>query len=251
MKANACLVAGSPGAAEGAPSLDAFLRRHRCSTRWRPTARATSAGAKLPPMTHLVRHGGDGAKICRLSRGYAVRRARGARFCPGSTARSTASPPITGSRLRKCTTRTTADGEKRVALQQDMERKIAEEVENHRLRVGVRLFSYAVFQAPVAVAEMTLSDGVREAQVQVTRDRYSGAIGRPHCHACGRGSRRGCAGSKRPHHVRRLYSSNAPPATRSCAAACGVEPCPVCGMQNCATAARRAGRVATAPARNI
>src|SRR5688572_20786390 len=77
-------------------------------------------------------------------------------------------------------------GEKREALEQDLARKIAEEVENHRLRVQVTLFSYAVVQTPVAVADLTLSDGKREATVQVVRNRYTGAVQGPACSACGR-----------------------------------------------------------------
>src|SRR5690606_21083993 len=75
-------------------------------------------------------------------------------------------------------------GEKRRVLETDLERKIAEEVENHRLRVHVQLFSYAVLQVPVAVAHLTLSDGKREATVQVLHNHYDGTLQRPRCAVC-------------------------------------------------------------------
>ena len=75
-------------------------------------------------------------------------------------------------------------GTKRAVLEADLARKIAEEVENHRLRVSVRLFGYAVVEVPYAVANMTLSDGGTEALVQVGRNLFDGGLNRPSCHSC-------------------------------------------------------------------
>jgi hypothetical protein len=124
-------------------------------------------------------------------------------------------------------------GEKRQALEQDLARKIAEEVENHRLRVQVTLFSYVVIQTPVAVADLVLSDGKREAALQVVRNRYTGVIQGPECSACGRET-----------HTVALDRNGhlcCDDCIRQCAACqeiicagCGVEPCPVCDQANCA-----------------
>jgi len=125
-------------------------------------------------------------------------------------------------------------GEKRHALESDLERKVAEEVENHRLRVEVVLFSYAVFNMPVAVAEMTLTDGKREAPVRVARNRYSGAMERPRCHSCG--DEAAAIAIDRSGHV------TCDACIRQCdacgeivCAACGVALCPICGKNNCAS----------------
>lgn len=128
-------------------------------------------------------------------------------------------------------------GEKRRGLELDLERKIAEEVENHRLRVQVTLYSYALLQTPVAVADLTLSDGKREAALQLVRNRYTGAIQRAVCHACGQATT-----SVALDQAGHLCCDAC---TRQCAACqeivcaeCGVEPCPVCGAGNCATCGR-------------
>lgn len=128
-------------------------------------------------------------------------------------------------------------GEKRRALEADLERKLAEEVENHRLRVGVQLFSYAVLQVPVAVADLTLSDGKREAAVQVLRNRYDGVLQRPHCHVC------------QIEMTQVVLDRNGHLICDSCLAqcdscqdilctTCGVAACPVCGQKNCDSCGR-------------
>ncbi|NJN84560.1 MAG: hypothetical protein HC802_21260 [Caldilineaceae bacterium] len=125
------------------------------------------------------------------------------------------------------------DGEKRRVLERDLERKIAEEIENHRLRVRIALFSYAVLQAPMASAELTLSDGQVEATVSVRRNRYNGALRRPTCHACGQETQ--LIALDRVGHV------TCDDCLHQCAgclslvcASCGVKACPVCGQENCA-----------------
>ncbi|MEZ4869920.1 MAG: hypothetical protein R3C14_51815 [Caldilineaceae bacterium] len=123
-------------------------------------------------------------------------------------------------------------GEKRQALEVDLERKLAEEVENHRLRVQVDLFSYAVLQMPVAVAEMTLSDGQQEVGIRILRNRYTGALQLPVCYACGAA-------------VKQLVlDRNGHVICDSCLQQCatcqeivcqqdGVFVCPACGQENC------------------
>ena len=140
-----------------------------------------------------------------------------------------------------------ASGEKRRVLEQDLQRKLAEEVENHRLRVRVDLVSYAILLVPVAVAEVTLRAGrsrrslssvggdgesPQEVTVTVRRNGYSGALRRPRCHACR--AETAAVAVDRSGHV------TCDDCLQQCAvcrdvlcAACGVEPCTVCQRDVC------------------
>ena len=125
-------------------------------------------------------------------------------------------------------------GEKRQTLETDLERKIAEEVENHRLRVDVRLVSYALIQLPTAAADITLSDGKQEVPIRVRLNRYTGALQRPACHGCGEEAE--TIALDRNGHV------TCDDCLYQCAfcmdilcADCGVEPCPVCAQSSCDT----------------
>ena len=125
------------------------------------------------------------------------------------------------------------EGERRHALEDDLARKLAEEVENHRLRVQVDLVSYVALETPAAVMELTLTDGKRQAPVRAVLDRYSGALRRPACHACG--EEMTAISLDRNGH---LTCDKCAQLCSSCqeivCASCGVEPCPVCGQSNCA-----------------
>ncbi len=125
-------------------------------------------------------------------------------------------------------------GEKRRALEADLQRKVEEEVENHRLRVRVTLVSYAVIQVPTAVADLTLAAYGRETPVRVTLDRFDGSLTRPACHACGREV--SAITLDRNGHV------TCDACLHPCATCgdllcdvCGVDACPVCGAENCET----------------
>ena len=224
------LLSGSPGAVEGAPALEVLFADGMGADV--QAGNGDGPVVKLPPMTHLVR-------TAEAARKYAVYHAdlqcanHEAQILPRLYRALNRITTYYGQQIEEVYETHDRDGEKRRALEQDMERKIAEEVENHRLRVGVELFSYAVFQIPVAVAELTLSDGKREAKVQVTRDRYTGAIEQPHCHACDEET--GAVALDRSGHI---TCDNCIEQCAACqeivCAACGVQACPVCGRQNCA-----------------
>jgi hypothetical protein len=134
-------------------------------------------------------------------------------------------------------------GEKRQALEADLQRKIAEEVENHRLRVQVQLVSYAALQVPVALADITLSDGKHENTIRVRRNRYNGALRRPTCYSCGQEAGAGQATAAlaldRNGHV---ICDDCIEQCATCqdilCTRCGVAACPVCGQQNCDTCSR-------------
>lgn len=128
-------------------------------------------------------------------------------------------------------------GERRAALEADLERKIAEEIENHRLRVQVDLCAYAILYLPVASAEMLLRDGQREARLGVRLDRYTGTLIRPTCFACGQ--EMDAVVLDRNGHV------HCEACLRQCencleivCASCGVEACPACGKENCENCGR-------------
>ena len=129
------------------------------------------------------------------------------------------------------------DGEKREVLRQDLQRKIAEEVENHRVRVRVHLSSYAVLQIPMAVANITLGDGKQVVEVQLHCNRYNGEIKHPHCHACDNPTEE--IALDRNGHV------SCDQCLHQCATcldvlceSCGVESCPDCAKENCETCSK-------------
>lgn len=194
---------------------------------------------KLPPMTHLIRH-------AQSARKYALYHA---------DLRCVDHEQEILPRLHKVLSRLTnyyeeqirevydshdPTGEKRMALEEDLRRKIAEEVENHRLRVKVRLFSYALLRTPIASADLTLGVGRlgsaerQEVTVRVWRNLYDGAMHRPTCHACGQET--ATVTLDRNGHVtcdaclRQCHTCQDVLCER-----CGVAPCSVCGEGNCDT----------------
>lgn len=186
---------------------------------------------KLPPMTHLTR-------LAETARKYAIYHA---------DVRCVSHEAEILPRLYKVLNRLTSyysqqieevysshdpSGEKRRGLEIELERKLAEEVENHRLRVQVALFSYAIVQTPVAIASITLSDGQQSASVEVARDRYTGHIQTPNCYACGTPT--SALALDRNGHI---CCDDCVCQCGTCqdilCASCGVEECPHCGKENC------------------
>ncbi len=128
-------------------------------------------------------------------------------------------------------------GDKRRVLESDLQRKIAEEIENHRLRVQARLLSYAIVQTPLAVANITLSAGTQSVAVQVARDLYTGAMTHPLCHVCG-----DAVSSLVVDGANHVLCENC---TRRCAECqdvlcdrCGLYECPTCDQQLCEKCSR-------------
>lgn len=124
------------------------------------------------------------------------------------------------------------EGERRRTLEADLQRKIAEEIENHRLRVEVELVGYVALETPLAVADITLTTGRQEVVVKVEQDRYSGRLRRPTCHSCGAETTeltidyRGHVTCERCTHICATCNEVV-------CSACGVAACPVCGAENC------------------
>ncbi len=129
------------------------------------------------------------------------------------------------------------DGARRRALEADLQRKLAEEVENHRLRVQVELIGYVALETPIAVAEMTLNNGRHEVAIRVQQDRYSGVIERPACYACG--TQTAAVALDRNGHIPCDACAHVCSACNELVCtACGVEPCPVCAAEICADCGR-------------
>ena len=223
-------IQGDAGTRPDTPSLDELFADSEASLDEERTG-VPGADAALPPMAQLVR-------MAQAARKYAVYHAdtqsavHEAEILPRLYRTLNRITSYYGLQIEEVYDSHDRDGEKRLSLQQDMERKIAEEVDNHRLRVAVDLFSYAVFQMPVAVAEMTLSDGVREANIQVTHNRYSGVIERPRCHACGQETAN-VSLDKHGHITCDECIQQCATCLEVICRACGVQPCPVCGKQSC------------------
>lgn len=187
--------------------------------------------ARLPPMTQL-------ARLADVARKYAIYRAdvqcvtHEAEILPRLHKTLDRLTTYYSQQMDEITVGHDPDGEKRRQLDADLRRKIDEEIENHRLRVQVQLFGYGVVLTPHAVADITLNDGKHEVPVRVARNRYTGAIEQPACHACGEQTRQLVL--DRNGHI---TCDNCLRQCSSCqaivCAACGVAPCPVCGAVNC------------------
>ena len=221
---------GDPDARTDAPALDVLFADAEAGLDKEQTGELND-GAKLPPMSQLVR-------MAQSARKYAVYHAdtqsavHEAAILPRLYRTVNRITTYYGQQIEEVYDSHDRNGEKRLALQDDMERKIAEEVDIHRLRVAVDLFSYAVFQMPVAVAEMTLSDGVREADIRVIHNRYSGLTERPRCHACGQETT-DVSLDKYGHITCDECIQQCATCQEIVCRACGVQPCPVCGKQSC------------------
>ncbi|MCC6454255.1 MAG: hypothetical protein IT328_04880 [Caldilineaceae bacterium] len=186
---------------------------------------------KLPPMTHLVR-------LAESARKYAIYHAdlrcvtHEAEILPRLYQVLNRITTYYGQQIEEVYESHDPTGEKRRALEADLDRKIAEEIENHRLRVQVNLYSYAVIQTPVAVAEINLSDGKRQATLHVARNRYTGSIQRPTCHACDRETTT-VALDRNGHLCCDECVSQCGTCQEIVCADCGVAECPFCGKANC------------------
>jgi hypothetical protein len=126
------------------------------------------------------------------------------------------------------------EGERRRTLEADLQRKVAEEIENHRLRVEVELIGYVALETPTAVADITLSTGRHEVNVRVEQDRYSGKLRRPTCHSCGAETTELTIDS-RGHVTCERCTHLCATCNELVCSACGVAACPVCGAENCET----------------
>jgi hypothetical protein len=122
--------------------------------------------------------------------------------------------------------------EARRVMEQDLQRKIADELENHRLRVQVRLVSTAQVGRPVWRYQLGLKSRHATHTLALQRDLHSGDLTPILCHACGRPTTEIalCAAG----HV---VGADCVRACRDCkrdvCVACGLQDCAVCGEPVC------------------
>lgn len=122
--------------------------------------------------------------------------------------------------------------EARQVMEQDLQRKIADELENHRLRVQVRLVSAAQIGQPVWRYRLGLKSRHATHTLALQRDLYSGDLTPVLCHACGRPTTEIalCA-------ARHVAGADCVRTCRDCerdvCAACGLQDCAVCGEPVC------------------
>lgn len=186
---------------------------------------------KLPPMTHLVR-------LAESARKYALYHADAhgaeieAEILPRLHRVLSRLTTYYGQQIEEVYDGHDPDGEKRRLLEEDLQRKIDEEVENHRLRLRVRLSSYALLFVPIASARIRLGRGETRAEIQVVRNQYTGALALPHCSACA--SELSTLSLDREGHVVCLdCSGKCPTCNEIVCDRCGLADCPVCAGTNC------------------
>jgi len=123
----------------------------------------------------------------------------------------------------------TRAGEARQVMQEDLQRKIADELESHRLRVQVRLLSTAQVGRPVRHYQMALQSRHSAGTLALQRDLYTGDLEPVLCHACGQ-----------PATEIALCSAGHIAGADCVHTCCDCERdvCTACGVQNCAVCRR-------------
>ncbi len=114
----------------------------------------------------------------------------------------------------------------RETLRSDLQRKIAEELENHRLRVAATLFSLAQVAQPAWEQTLSLRSraGGTTLKLPLSRNLFTGQMELPVCHACTTAT--AIIGVCAHEHV------NCPNCL-ACCHACARDVCLECGVQGC------------------
>ncbi len=220
------------GAEDGPPAEPETLVPERLLADGEPMEPEAPGTPRLPPMAHL-------ARLAREARKHALYYA---------DVRSVEYEAAILPRLHKVLARLTSyyqqqiqeiredhdpEGIQRRHLAEDLERKVAEEVENHRLRVRVTLVSYALFHVPVAEARIRLEDGAQSISVEVRLDRYTGELEPCPCHACGTALDTAWL-CRNGHLVCDGCVETCAICGQTVCGRCGVHRCPVCSREHCA-----------------
>jgi hypothetical protein len=120
----------------------------------------------------------------------------------------------------------------RADLERDLARKIADELESHRLRVNLSPLSCAVVLAPVAHYRLTLATRQSRHSLELDRDLHTGQIEGLVCHACREPVGR-LALCDRGHAVHAHCLDTCARCGRDVCRACGIQRCAVCGSPVC------------------
>ncbi len=120
----------------------------------------------------------------------------------------------------------------RAELQQDLARKIGDELERHQLRVTLTPLNYAIALAPFAHYRLTLTTGHTSQTINLKQNRHTGQVDLPDCHHCREPVDR-LALCDRQHIVHAHCLATCRRCHRDICLACGIEACAICGGSVC------------------
>lgn len=117
-------------------------------------------------------------------------------------------------------------------LRQDMARKLADELERHRLHVTIIPMSCAVARLPVASYRLALATRYSQHSLDLKRNLYNGEIEPLHCHHCQEPLDH-LALCDRGHPVHSRCLERCSRCDRDICQACGIETCAICAGPVC------------------
>lgn len=121
----------------------------------------------------------------------------------------------------------------RTDLQQDLARKIGDELERHRLRINLQPLSYALALAPFVHYRAGLATRHTTQTLTLTRNLHTGRLDPLLCHHCGEPiDRLALCDNGHPVHADCVESCHR--CGREVCRRCGIEACGICGDLTCA-----------------
>jgi hypothetical protein len=121
----------------------------------------------------------------------------------------------------------------RADLERDLARKLADELERHRLRITLTPLSYAIAWVPTAYYQLVLATRHTRHHVALERDLYTGQPEPLPCHHCGETVQRLALCDRADHLVHPQCLDTCPRCGRDICHACGIQPCALCGSPVC------------------
>lgn len=118
-------------------------------------------------------------------------------------------------------------------LRQDLTRKLADELERHRLHVTIIPISCAVARLPIVSYRLALATRHSQHSLELKRNLYTGEIDALHCHHCQQSLDR-LALCDRGHPVHSWCLARCSRCDREICLACGIESCAICAGPVCA-----------------
>jgi hypothetical protein len=125
------------------------------------------------------------------------------------------------------------DGAIRTELQQDLARKIGDELERHRLRISLQPLSYALALAPFADYRASLATRHTVQTLTLARNMHTGQLQPLLCHHCGQPIDR-LALCDNGHTIHPHCVNTCHRCEREVCRRCGIEACGICGHSTCA-----------------
>ncbi len=121
----------------------------------------------------------------------------------------------------------------RAELQRDLARKIADELERHRLRISLQPLSYAVALVPYADYRASLATRHTAQTLALSRNMHTGRLDSLPCHHCGEPIDR-LAVCDRGHIIHPYCVATCHRCDQEVCRSCGIETCGICGNSTCA-----------------